>query len=149
MTGFGDFANIDIDQLMRRGDQQIEQMRRFEQVMSDLVGRAQDEDRLVTVEYAGDGLRELELHPKAMRLSSGELAEKIKETIKAASEDMQRQVEEASEQVFGKEDNPMGLLKDPDAVMDKIKEAEGLYNQTFDDVMADLDRIRRRLEDSM
>ncbi|MFF4773025.1 hypothetical protein [Microtetraspora fusca] len=145
MTGFGDFANIDIEQLMRRGDQQIEEMRRFESVMSGLVGRAQDEDRLVTVEYAGAGLRELELHPKAMRLSSGELAEKIKETIRAAAEDMQRQVEEASEEVFGKENDPMKLLKEPDAAMDKVREAEGIYGRTFDDVMAELDRIRRRL----
>ncbi|MFF3664255.1 YbaB/EbfC family DNA-binding protein [Microtetraspora malaysiensis] len=146
MTDFGDFANIDIEQLMRRGDQQIEQMQQFERVMSDLVGRAQDEDRLVTVEYAGAGLRELELHPKAMRLSSGELAEKIKETIRAAAEDMQRQVEEASEEVFGKENDPMKLLKDPDAAMDRVREAEGLYNRTFDDVMTELGRIRNRLE---
>ncbi|GLW96149.1 YbaB/EbfC family DNA-binding protein [Microtetraspora sp. NBRC 16547] len=147
MTGFGDFANIDIEQLMRHGDQQSDQMRQLESVISGLVGQAQDEDRLVTVEYAANGLRELQLHPKAMRLSSGELAEKIKATIKEAGDDLQRKVGEASQEIFGTDDDPMRLLKDPDAAMHKVAAAEAVYNRTFDDVMADLDRIRRRLED--
>ena len=50
--------------------------------MADLVGRAQDDDGLVTIAYGSEGLRELQLHPKAMRLSSGELAELIKEQLR-------------------------------------------------------------------
>ncbi|MCC5577126.1 YbaB/EbfC family DNA-binding protein [Microtetraspora sp. AC03309] len=147
MAGFGDFANIDIEQLLRQGDKQVAQMEQLESVMSGLVGRAQDEDHLVTVEWTAAGLSELQLHPKAMRLSSGELAEKIKEAIRAAGADLQGQMEEASEEIFGKDDNPMKLLTDPDAAMHKVSAAEAVYNQTFDDVMADLGRIRRRLGD--
>lgn len=52
---FGDFANIDIDKLLTSADSQIERMGRLQGSMAGLVGRAQDEDELVTVEYAAEG----------------------------------------------------------------------------------------------
>ncbi|MEV0967298.1 hypothetical protein [Microtetraspora glauca] len=148
MTGFGDFANIDIEQFIQRGDREVAQMREFENALSSLVGRARDEDGLVSVEYTSVGLGELELHPKAMRLSSGELAEKIKATIKEAGEDLQRQVMEASEETFGKDGNPMKLLEDPGAISDGVAAMTQSYNRTFEDVMGELERIKRQLDDS-
>ncbi|MEV8633397.1 YbaB/EbfC family nucleoid-associated protein [Streptosporangium sp. NPDC051023] len=121
-------------------------MEELQKELSLLVGRAQDEDGFVTVEYATEGLRELELHPKAMRLSSGELAERIKEVVREAAEDLRKQAELAMDKVFGEEENPMRLLGDPESIMKQVRDAERVYDRTFEDVMGELDRIRRRLE---
>ncbi|MFG3435861.1 YbaB/EbfC family nucleoid-associated protein [Nonomuraea sp. NPDC047897] len=146
MQEFGDFANIDIDKLLKTADGQFARIEELQKSMSTIVGRAQDEDGLVTAEYAAEGLRELDLHPKAMRLSSAELAEKVKQVVQEASEDLQQKISEAMGDVFGEEDNPMRYIKDPDAALEQVRSAEAAYNRTFEDVMGELDRIRRRLD---
>lgn len=146
MQEFGDFANIDIDKLLKGADEQFARMEELQKTMPSLVGKAQDDDGLVTVECGSEGLRDLRLHPKAMRLSSGELAELIKVVLRDASIDLQKQISGAMGDAFGEEDNPMQFIENPDAALDKIKEAESAYNRTFEDVMGELDRIRRRLD---
>ncbi|WP_031172647.1 YbaB/EbfC family nucleoid-associated protein [Streptosporangium roseum] len=146
MQEFGDFANIDIDKLLKGADEQFARMEEMQKSMADLVGHAQDDDGLVTVEYAAEGIRELKLHPKAMRLSAGELAEKVKDVIAAATADLQKQVNEVMAEVFGEEDNPMSYINDPEKAINQIKDAEAAYNRTFDDVMGELDSIRRRMD---
>ncbi|MEU1387765.1 MULTISPECIES: YbaB/EbfC family nucleoid-associated protein [unclassified Nonomuraea] len=147
MQEFGDFANIDIEKLIKGAEQQVALIEEFEKKMESVVGRAQDENGLVVVEYGQEGVRELHLHPKAMRLSSGELADLIKVSLREAAADLQQQITEGMSESFGDlEDDPMAYLKDPDAAGKQIKEAESAYNRTFDDVMGELDRIRRRLD---
>lgn len=144
--GFGDFANIDIDKLLKSADEQFVRIQELQKNIPAIVGRAQDDDGLVTVEYGSEGLRDLQLHPKAMRLASGELAELIKVVLQDATRDLQTKISKAMTDAFGEEDNPMKYVNDPDAAMEQIKEAEAAYNRTFEDVMGELDRIRRRLE---
>lgn len=146
MQEFGDFANIDIDKLLKAADGQFARIEELQKTMTTVVGRAQDEDGLVTVEFGSEGLRELELHPKAMRLGSAELADRIKQVVRDANEDLQRQVSEAMGEAFGEDDNPMRFVKDPEAALHQVKAAEAAYNRTFEDVMGELDRIRRRLD---
>jgi len=144
---FGDFANIDIDKLLKGADEQFARIEEFQKTMDSFVGRARDEDGLVMVEYGHEGLRELNLHPKAMRLSSGELADLIKTALNDATHDLQNQINAGMNATFGDSDhNPMKYVNDPDAAVKQIKEAESAYNRTFEDVMGELDRIRRRLE---
>ncbi|MEV0148073.1 MULTISPECIES: YbaB/EbfC family nucleoid-associated protein [unclassified Nonomuraea] len=146
MQEFGDFANIDIDKLLKGADEQFARIEELQKSMSTIVGRAQDDDGLVTVECGSEGLRELQLHPKAMRLSSGELADLIKVVLRDATADLQTQVSGAMSEAFGEDDNPMKYVENPEEALNKIKEAESAYNRTFEDVMGELDRIRRRLD---
>lgn len=147
MQGFGDFANIDIDKLLRKADEHFARMEEFHKDMGSYVGRAQDEHGMVVVEYGQEGLRELYLHPKALRLPSGDLADLIKTAVKDATQDLQRQITEGMNAAFGdSEDNPMQYINDPEAATKHLKAAEAAYNRTFDDVMGELDSIRRRLE---
>ncbi|NUW30227.1 YbaB/EbfC family nucleoid-associated protein [Nonomuraea sp. SMC257] len=146
MQEFGDFANIDIDKLLKGADEQFARIEELQTSMSTIVGRGQDEDGLVTVEYGSEGLRDLHLHPKAMRLSSGELADLIKVVLRDAAADLQTQISGAMSEAFGEDDNPMKFVNNPDEALNKIKEAEAAYNRTFEDVMGELDRIRRRLD---
>ena len=146
MTGFGDFANIDIDKLLSGAQQQFTRMEELQERLTEIVGKAEDKNHLVTVEYASEGMRELEIHPKAMRLGSADLADLIKAVTRDAATDLQAKTNELMEEMFGKEDNPMKLLNDPEAAMAGAKEAEATFNRVFDDVMGELDRVRRRLD---
>ncbi|GAA3615778.1 hypothetical protein GCM10022419_121320 [Nonomuraea rosea] len=147
MQGFGDFANIDMDKLFKQVDEQIARIEKFEKTMEDQVGRAQDDLGLVTVECGQEGVRELHLHPKALRLPSGELADLIKAALNDATRDLQQQISEGMDAAFGdSDDNPMKIVKDPESLLNKIKGAEAVYNRTFEDVMGELSRIQRQLE---
>ncbi|MFE3447463.1 YbaB/EbfC family nucleoid-associated protein [Nonomuraea sp. NPDC059194] len=146
MQDFGDFANLDIDKLLKTADEQFARVEELQKTMGELVGRAQDEDGLVSAEYTSAGLTGLEFHPKAMRLSSGELAEKVKAVVQDATADLQRQVNETMGEVFGEDENPMKFINNPDAALEQVKNAEAAYNRTFEDVMGELDKIRRRLD---
>lgn len=146
MQGFGDFANIDIDKLLSGMDDQFARLEEFQRVVGDCVGRAEDEDGFVVVEYGQTGVRELTLHPKAMRLSSGELADLIKQVLAEATDDFQRRLTEMAGEVFGEKDNPLKAVENPDAMIDEIKRVEKVYDQAFNDVMGELDRIRRRYQ---
>lgn len=146
MQEFGDFAKVDLERLVKGADQQLALLDAFQERAAACVGRAQDEDGFVTVEYGQEGVRELQLHPKAMRLSSGELAELVKVVLRDATADFQRRLSEEAGELFGEDSNPLALLSDPAAITGKVTEAEPIYDRAFDDVMGRLDQIRRRLE---
>ncbi|WP_449065802.1 YbaB/EbfC family DNA-binding protein [Planomonospora algeriensis] len=141
-AGFGDFANIDVDKLL---NMRFDHVQDVQKAASELVGRAEDESGLVAVEYGSQGLSGLELHPKAMRLSAGELAEMIKATVHAAAGDFNARFEQLLDESFGGEGGAMREARDPEALQDRVKEMEAAYDRTFNDVMGELDRIRHRL----
>ncbi|MEV4294871.1 YbaB/EbfC family DNA-binding protein [Microbispora rosea] len=141
----GGFDDFDVERFQERADARIGAVERLQSTLSSLVGRARDEDGLVSVEFSTRGLSELELHPKAMRLSSGELAERIKETIRAASDDLYRQMNQAMAEAFGQDGDQSRFLDDPEAVLAQVKEAESAFDRTAEDVLGELDRISRRL----
>ncbi|MGW0801883.1 YbaB/EbfC family DNA-binding protein [Nonomuraea sp. NPDC002799] len=145
MQEFGDFAKIDLEKLVKGADRQLALLEEFQANIGSVVGRAEDENGFVIVEYGQEGVRELQVHPKAMRLSSGELADLIKIVLQEATADFQRRLSEEAGGLFGA-DNPMKTLSDPEAATAKLKGAESLYDQAFVDVMGKLDGIRRRMD---
>ncbi len=144
MTGSG-FEDFDMERFRERADARMAAVERLQHTLSSLVGRARDEDGLVSVEFSSRGLSELELHPKAMRLSSGELADRIKDTMRAASDDLYRQMNRAMAEVLGEDGDQTRFLDDPEAVLAQVKEAESAFDRTAEDVLGELDRISRRL----
>ena len=105
ITPDGDF---DVAGFLERGEAYLKRMERLQEDMAAVVGRARDEDGLVAAEFGAGGLTELELHPKAMRLSSGELAERVKEVVRAASADLQRRLGDLMEDAL-----PIGTRRVP------------------------------------
>jgi DNA-binding protein YbaB len=142
----GDFEGLDVDRIMKSADRQFARIEEVQNALSGLVGRAEDEDGLVRVEYAGAGLQELTLHPKAMRLTSGELAGRIKEVIADAAADLRAQAGEVMEEEYG-DDNPMRFADGRDGALEQVRQAEAAYNRTAEDVMGELDRIMRRMQE--
>jgi len=140
-----DFGGIDIDALIKDSESRMARVVALQETLDGLVGRAQDEDGLVTVEMGQTGLKDLVLHPKAMRLTSGDLAGRIKRAFEEASADLQRQMSEAMEEEFG-ENNPMRFATDPDGQMELVRRAQSAADRMFEDAMGELDRIRNRME---
>ncbi|MFC4115561.1 YbaB/EbfC family nucleoid-associated protein [Nonomuraea zeae] len=140
-----EFGALDLDRVLRNADRQMARAVELRTSMAELVGRAQDEDGLVKVEFSSAGLKELILHPKAMRLTSGELSASIKQLVKEAAADLQRQVADMMEEAFG-EDNPMRFGTDADGALEQVRQSEAAYNRTVGDLMGELDRIRQRME---
>ncbi|WP_049570649.1 YbaB/EbfC family nucleoid-associated protein [Nonomuraea sp. SBT364] len=140
-----DFGGIDPERILQNAERQMARVAELQQAIAKTVGRAEDEDGLVRVELGAAGLQELFLHPKAMRLTSGELAERVKATFAEAAADQRRQMSEAMEELYG-EDNPMRFAGDPDGVLEQARQAEALYNKTFEDLSGQLDRIVQRME---
>ncbi|GIH65684.1 YbaB/EbfC family nucleoid-associated protein [Microbispora siamensis] len=141
----GGFEDFDMERFRERADARMAAVERLQKTLSSLVGRARDEDGLVSVEFSSQGLSELELHPKAMRLSSGELADRIKDTMRAASDDLYRQMNRAMAEVLGEDGDQTRFLDDPEAVLAQVREAESAFDRTAEDVLGELDRISRRL----
>lgn len=146
VTDFGDFGNIDMDRLIDSMDQQLSKSEELQKAMSALVGRGEDEGHLVVVEYAHEGLRTLDIRPKAMRLSAVELSERIKAAIEEATADLQRQADELMTEMFGEAGNPLRMMENPDRALRHVRKAEASYERAFEDVMGELDRIRRELD---
>ncbi|GGP17447.1 YbaB/EbfC family nucleoid-associated protein [Nonomuraea glycinis] len=140
-----EFGAMDLNRVLKNADAQMARAGELQRVLAELVGTAADQDGLVQVEMGGAGLKNLHLHPKAMRLTSGELAERIQLVIAEASADLRRKVTEAMQETFGDE-NPMRFADDPDGPMAQVRGAEAVYNRTFDDLMGQLDQIRNRME---
>ncbi|MFI7127466.1 YbaB/EbfC family nucleoid-associated protein [Nonomuraea sp. NPDC050153] len=141
-----EFGALDIDRILRNADQQMARAGEFQRVLQDLTGRAQDEDGFVVAECGSSGLKELVLHPKAMRLNSAELAERIKAVISEANADLQRRISEEMGNVFGEENNPMRFARDPEGGLELVRQAESAYNRTYEDLLGQLDRIQQRME---
>ncbi|MFI6293150.1 YbaB/EbfC family nucleoid-associated protein [Nonomuraea sp. NPDC050790] len=140
-----EFRAEDLDKVMRSAEQQFARVGELQQTLGELVGRAQDDDKFVHVEYTSAGLRELTLHPKAMRLSSGELADLIKAVMAEAAADLQNQVSEAMDAAFG-DQNPMRYVNNPEGMLADVRSAESAYNRVYDDAMGELTKIRNRME---
>jgi hypothetical protein len=140
-----DLDGLDLDRILRNADAQMARSVELQKTLAELVGQAEDEDGLVSVEFGGTGLKDLRLHPKAMRLTSGELAARIKQVLEEAAADLRRKTAEAMEEAFG-EDNPMRFAQDPDGVAEQARRAVAAYDRTYEDLMGQLDRLRARLD---
>ncbi|HXA61638.1 MAG TPA: YbaB/EbfC family nucleoid-associated protein [Streptosporangiaceae bacterium] len=142
MNGFGDFANIDVDKLLREAQGQQARMQEMRERLAELVGHASDESGLVTATYTtAGGLTDLELKPRALAQGSQDLAATIRQVVQDASNDLQEQIRATMADVFPDHKSPL----DPEAAMEKAKEAQAGFDRMMTDAMGELDKIRKRL----
>lgn len=146
MTQFGDFANLNVDKLVNDARQRFARMSELQERMSAFEGHARSEDGRISATYtAAKGLTDLHLDPRALRMGSQELADTIVWVIGEAAADLQRQNTEAMSEVFGEDGNPMRYLTDRQAVEDRANEMRQSFDRTMNDVVGELDRVRKRL----
>lgn len=74
--------------MMREAEARLGNFQSIRPALVDLVGRGEAADGQVAAEWGTDGLAELELNPRVMRMPSTALADAIKEAIRAARADL-------------------------------------------------------------
>jgi DNA-binding protein YbaB len=146
VEGFGAFANIDVDKLLNGAQERISRVQEMQERLADLAGQAEAAEGRIKATYTmAGGLTGLEIDPRALRMGSKDLADTVRSTVQEAAQDLQRQIAEAMSDVFGEKDNPMNLVGDQNAAVAKAKEAQAAYDRTMQDVMGELDAVRKRL----
>jgi DNA-binding protein YbaB len=142
VNGFGDFANIDVDKVLREAQGQQARIQQMQERIAELVGRASDESGLVTATFtAAEGLADLEIKPRALAPGSQELAKTIKQVIQEASADLQAQMRAVMREVFPDHESAL----DKDAAIAKAQEAKDAFDRVMTDAMGELEQIRKRL----
>lgn len=74
--------------MMREAEARLGNFQSLRPALAELAGRGEAADGQVTVEWTTEGLTELELNPRVMRMPSTDLADAIKEAIGAARADL-------------------------------------------------------------
>jgi DNA-binding protein YbaB len=119
--------------------QRLDAARRVRAELATLVGSGQSPDGLIRAEFTdAEGLTGLTVNPRAMRLDSTELAERILATVRAARADLEARKRE----VAGPEFDP-AVLPDPDTIRARLDDAAATFQRTSTDVAAVLDLLRR------
>ena len=83
------------ERTMRNAEQRLGDFQSLRPVLAGLTGRAEAADGQVVVEWTAQGLSELELNPRAMRLPSSDLAEAIKAALRDAIADLREKTRAA------------------------------------------------------
>lgn len=118
--------------------------------IGEIVGTASSEDERIRVVFSEvDGIRELTVDPRAMRLPSDELAEEVKRLTNAAKSDGQAQIQKLLDETFND-----GAAPDPAEVGEQVAELREMLDGFMQDTMrmdgeltGIFDRMRRMAGD--
>jgi hypothetical protein len=102
--------------------------------------RAESGDGWVSVEYdCTEGVRDLRLNPRAMRMDSDRLAETILALIRQAKEQAEADARERAEERLGAGDT---LFGDRQFIGDRLRQATGPLQENLERANATIDRLR-------
>lgn len=146
-AGLGDLGNIDPDRALEDAQRKAGMLSGIQDELNAVVGRAESSDGFVRAAFsASEGLTELDLNPRAMRMASSDLAEQIKSVIQEAAQDMQRQLTAQINGLFaGEGESPMDFARDPQKSDAKIQEIQQSLSATLNDLHGEMERMRRKL----
>lgn len=146
MSEFGDLGNLDIQRLIRISEEHSAKVQEMQERSAELKGVAETKDRRIRVTCTvTDGVTDIHIDPRAMRMPAEKLGETLIELIREATADMRNQLSDLMAETYGEDANPMALLKDQEAVQERIKDAATVFDRTLDDAMTELDRIAKQL----
>ncbi|WP_067813517.1 YbaB/EbfC family nucleoid-associated protein [Actinomadura kijaniata] len=135
----------ELDNLAYENEKRAAKMQEVAESLTTLtgVGYAADQRIRATVRDGGV-LSDLALDPRVMRMDSAGLAESIVEAVRAASADLQRQIEERMAEVT--DQSPFALFQDLSQAQAKFDELRDGFQKSIDEIMGRVDRIRHDLD---
>ncbi|GLZ08311.1 hypothetical protein Acsp03_57770 [Actinomadura sp. NBRC 104412] len=139
---------FDPEILFREARSQFDQVAGMQRAMAELRGRAESQDGRVRAVYAQDqGLAEVQLDPRAMRMSAADLGRLIVEVSGAAKRDLERQMKELMDETFAQQDITPDDLKDmfdePSGLTETLGSMGRIFEGATKEVEGMLDQIRR------
>jgi DNA-binding protein YbaB len=111
--------------------------------VAEITGTATSDDGYIKVTWRGDGLDALEINPRAMRMGSAELAEKILRLSQEAKADSRKQSNAVMEDLLG-EQNPAGILADKQELQESIDMMRDVFTGAINDSKDLIDQLQRR-----
>lgn len=144
MSAFGSLgglgSSVDAQQLIEQMRANLAKTTEIRDRARELVGRATSDDGNVRVTFTGEaGLAELSIDPRAMRLPSQELAERIVRLTGQARADLERQ---RAELVAEAGHDTAELSQESSAAM--LGELSTAYARSMDDIQTVFERFRRQ-----
>lgn len=141
---------MDVTRLAEEARQQAALANELQQRLTGLMGRAESPDGRVQVAFLPEqGLPELYLDPRVLRLGSEELAELIQGVVWEAVQDLERQREEAARQTYGPDYDPSAAVlsdEEQQGLAHGIAQIAELAENTTADARAMVDRLQRMLQ---
>lgn len=135
--------DADLEKILRASEQHLSDSKRLQERIGKITGRAKSADGRVTVHWDGEGLNKLELDPRAMRMTSADLAEAIATTAQQAKQDLDRQSDALMEEVFGPEHNPLNATPSQEEMESKLDELQDMFGDTLKDVTNVMEQLRK------
>ncbi|GLY74748.1 YbaB/EbfC family nucleoid-associated protein [Actinoallomurus iriomotensis] len=146
MSEFGDLANMDIDRLLRISEEYSAKVQEMQERSADLKGHAESKDRRIKVTCTVDGgITDIDIDPRAMRMSAANFAETLKTLIHEANADLQRQLSELMTETYGAEANPLSFKDNQKEAHERVEAAAAMFDRTLEDAMTELSRISKQL----
>ncbi|MCO5968790.1 YbaB/EbfC family nucleoid-associated protein [Actinoallomurus soli] len=146
MNEFGHLANLDIDRLMRIAEEQAGRVEEMQRLAAEIQGVAESRDKQVKVVCTvNDGVADIRISPRAMRMPSGEFAELLKILIRDAQKNLNDQLHELMTEAYGEEANPLALAANQEAIQERLHQAAAAYDRTLNDAMSEMERIAKQL----
>ncbi|TDB82952.1 YbaB/EbfC family DNA-binding protein [Actinomadura sp. KC216] len=143
MTG----PEFDLEKILRASERQVANAEEMKSRTADLLGHAESDDGRIKVEWGPFGeLSKLQIDPRALRDGSEKLAETIVEVAREAKQDLQRQLDDLTSEVFGPDGNPADLQPDPAELKETIAGIQDLFTGGLRDATKVFDQMRKNFE---
>lgn len=143
MNEFKEVLGFDVEKLAKDADRFFAQVKEMQEAGTAVTARAESGDGRAAVEYSSsEGVRKLEIDPRAMRMSAQELAETILNLIRRA----QREVEskgQAQLTAFLGDDNT--LISQRDAIGKQLHNSTSALTENLKAATEMLDKLQGKL----
>jgi DNA-binding protein YbaB len=138
-------AFSELSRIAQRARQRLEEAAEVRERFAELAGHASAADGLVRVTSTpGDPVHELHLEPRALRLTSVDLAAAVQAAVRDAKRDLESQLKKATAGLVDPQDDPIGLVGDPDAARVKLAQLGELATGSAAQVTALFEQFTRQ-----
>ncbi|GAA1807687.1 YbaB/EbfC family nucleoid-associated protein [Actinomadura chokoriensis] len=135
---------IDIAGAAQSAQRMAEKSVELQERLAGLTGEAETPDGRVRVVFSPEeGLPEVHIDPRAMRMGSEELAATISRLSREAVQDLQRRKQEIAGEVYG--DDAAADVPKPEALKETLRGMDDIVQALSRDANAMLDQIRRQM----
>ena len=137
-----EFGFIDLfrgpEEIVRAQQERMAKAQELQRATAEITGVAASEDERIKVTFSeSDGLRDLVLDPRVLRLPSEDLAHEIIRIVNQARDDARKQLQQLVA------DSAQDGLPDPESVLEKMPEIE----RSVDELMRDSQAMTHQLMD--
>lgn len=136
----------DLQHLLDRNGERLRRLREIQGELSELTGQGRDEGGVVTATVnAQSGLVGLHIDPRAMRLPSEDLSERVLAAVEAAGVDLRGRIEQVLREGLGDDIGTLDSLLDPRSMEKTFAAVQESTQQSFDQILDEARRLQSQM----